>query len=129
MKQASHIAAGLLGLGFIIFGFNFFYKFIPMGDRPAAGSPAALFWGAVAASGFMAFVKVLEIIGGVLVALPKTRNLGLLIIGPIVVNILAYNIFIAGGGAVFQPPVILFSALAAFVLWTKRETWLTLIKN
>ncbi|GHC50335.1 hypothetical protein [Roseibacillus persicicus] len=129
MKYASHIAAGLLGLGFIVFGLNHFLNFIPMGDPPAEGSPPALFFGAIYATGFLSFVKILELLGGILVAIPKTRNIGLLILGPIIVNILAYNIFIAGGGAVFAPPVVLFSALAAFVLWTKRESWLTLIKN
>lgn len=129
MKNAANIAAVLLGLGFIVFGLNYFLKFIPMGDPPAEGSPPALFFGAIYATGFLAFVKLLEIAGGILVAIPKTRNVGLLILGPIVVNILAYNIFIAGGSAVFAPPVVLFSLLAAFVLWTKRESWLTLIKN
>lgn len=129
MKYAPNIAAGLLGLGFVVFGLNHFLNFIPMGDPPAEGSPPALFFGAIYATGFLSFVKILEILGGILVAIPKTRNIGLLVLGPIVVNILAYNIFIAGGTAVFAPPVILFSALAAFVLWTKRESWLNLIKN
>lgn len=129
MKIAPQIASGLLGLAFVVFGLNHFLHFIPMGDPPAPSSPTGLFFGAVGTTGFLTFVKVLEILGGIAVAVPKTRNLGLLLLGPIIVNILAFNLFIAGGGAILQPPVIVISLLAAFVLWTKRADWLTLLKN
>ena len=77
----------------------------------------------------MAFVKCLEILGGILVATPKTRNIGLLVLGPIVVNILAYNIFITGGNAIFQPPVIVISVLSAYLLWNSRKKFAALINN
>lgn len=128
MKHIPNIAAALLGLAFITFGINFFVPFLPPFPAPEPGSPPALFWGAVGATGFMAFVKSLEILGGILVAIPKTRNLGLLVLGPIVVNILAYNVFIAGSGAVFQPPVLLVSILSAFLLWAGRDKFCNLIK-
>lgn len=129
MKKATPIAAALLGLAFIVFGLNHFLKFIPMGDPPAPTSPTGMFFGAVATTGFLTFVKILEILGGIAVAVPRTRNLGLLILGPIIVNILAFNVFIAGGGAIFQPPVIVISLLAAFVLWSQRKDWLALLKT
>ena len=81
MKIATLIAGGLLGLVFVVFGLNFFLGFIPIPPAPE-GHPAA-FMGAMYMTGFLGFVKVLEIIGGVLVAIPKTRNFGLLILGPI----------------------------------------------
>ena len=129
MKHIPDIAAVLLGLAFVIFGINFFAPLLPPFPAPEPGSPPALFWGAVGGSGFMAFVKCLEILGGILVAIPKTRNIGLLVLGPIVVNILAYNIFIAGGNAIFQPPVIVISALSAYLLWNSREKFTALINN
>ena len=94
---------------------------------PPKGSPPALFFGAVGPTGFMTFVKVLEIVGGLAMLIPLTRNIGLLILGPIVVNILAFNIFIAGGTAVLQPPVIVITALSAFLLWAQRRYFLKLI--
>ena len=109
------VAGGLLGLIFIVFGLNFFLKFLPV-PPSEEGSPAAMFMGAMFATGYLAVIKVLEILGGVLVAIPKTRNLGLLVLGPIVVNILAYNIFLAPGGWT-QPPVLLVTALSAYLLW------------
>ena len=78
-------------------------------------------------TGFITFVKVLEILGGILVAIPKTRNFGLLILGPIVINIVAINILIIGGTAILQPPVLLISGLSAFLLIIERKKFLALI--
>ena len=119
------VAGGLLGLLFIVFGLNFFLKFIPM-PSPPADSAAAAFMGAMYSTGFLTLVKVLEIIGGALVAIPKTRNFGLLILGPIVINILAFNTFIAPGGLT-QPPVILVAVLSAFLLWSAKDSFAKLL--
>ena len=129
MKLASTLAAGLLGLAFITFGSNFFLNFIPMPADPSpADAPHKLFMAALFPTGYLAFVKVLEILGGVLVAVPKTRNIGLLVLGPIVVNILAFHIFLTKGAGLFEPPVIAITVLAAFVLFAERKTWLGLVK-
>ncbi len=85
-----------------------------------------MFFGSIYASGFLAFVKVFEIIGGILVAIPKTRNFGLLVLGPIVINILAINTFISPGGLT-QPPVILIAVLSAFLLWAGRASFAKLV--
>jgi putative oxidoreductase len=126
MKHASTIAGGLLGLLFIIFGLNFFLKFIPMPPGPAEGSPAALFFAAIYPTGYLTFVKVLEVLGGVLVAIPKTRNLGLLVLGPVIINILAFKIFLTKGAGLLDPPLILICALAAFLLWSGRKAFTNL---
>ena len=122
------IAAGLLGLAFVVFGANHFLKFIPMGDPPAEGSPAALFFGAFYPSGWLTFVKVCEIAGGILVAIPKTRNFGLLVLGPIVINILAFNLFLTKGAGLLQPPVIAISILSAYLLWSERAKFAKLLR-
>ncbi|MEZ5325472.1 MAG: hypothetical protein R3F19_10455 [Verrucomicrobiales bacterium] len=126
-ENAPHIAGGLLGLAFVVFGLNHFFNFIPMGDPPPEGSPPALFFGAIAPTGYLTFVKVIEIAGGVLVAIPKTRNFGLLALGPVVINILAFNIFLTKGAGLMQPPVILVSVLSAYLLWCGRKQFLGLL--
>ncbi len=126
-EKAPTIAAGLLGLLFVVFGLNHFLKFISMGDPPPQGSPPAMFFGALYPTGYLTFVKVLEIAGGVLVALPRTRNFGLLVLGPIVVNILAFNIFLTKGAGLLQPPVILVSLLSAYLLWDARGKFAKLL--
>ena len=109
------IASILLGLVFVVFGLNFFLNFLPV-PAPPEGSPAAQFMGAMFVTGMLTVVKVLEIAGGILVAIPRTRNIELLVLGPIVVNILLFNILIAPGGWT-QPPVLLVTALSAFLPW------------
>lgn len=129
MKHLPTLASVLLGLAFVTFGANFFLNFIPMPADPSpADAPHKLFMGAMFPTGYLTFVKVLEIFGGVLVALPKTRNIGLLVLGPIVVNILAFHIFLTKGAGLFEPPVIAIALLSAFVLFSERKTWLGLIK-
>ncbi len=92
MKITKQIPALLLALVFLVFGANYFLKFIPM--PPMSGDPLTfmmLFGG----SGYMTFVKVLEIAFAILLVLPKTKALGLLLILPIVVNIVCFEVFIA----------------------------------
>lgn len=127
MKTVTAISGGLLGLAFIVFGINFFIPFIPMGEGPPAGSPPALFFGAVGPTGFMAFVKVCEILGGVLVAIPKTRNIGLLVLGPIILNIIAFHAFIGSPSNLFDPVLLTLAALAAFLLFTARGQFAKLL--
>jgi len=130
MKPASTIAAGLLGLAFVVFGSNFFLNFIPMPADPSpADAPHKLFMAALFPTGYLAFVKVLEILGGVLVAVPKTRNLGLLVLGPIVVNILAFHVFLTKGAGLFDPPVLAIAVLSAFLLFSERKAFAGLIKG
>jgi putative oxidoreductase len=122
MKCAANIVGGLLGLIFIVFGLNFFLKFIPI-PSPPEGSPPALFFAALYPTGYLAFVKCLEVLGGILVAIPKTRNLGLLVIGPIIINILAFHVFLTKGAGLADPVVLLISILPLFLLWTSRNSF------
>ncbi|MFD2255110.1 hypothetical protein ACFSSA_00340 [Luteolibacter algae] len=126
MKNISNVIGGLLGLLFLTFGMNFFLKFIPL-PPPEEGSAAALFMSAMYTTGYLAFVKCLEIVGGILVAIPKTRNYGLLVLGPIIINILAFHVFLAKGGGLFDPPVVLISLLSLFLLWSGRRAFLGLL--
>ena len=111
---------GILGVLLIIFGLNFFLKFSPI-PAPPEGSPPATFMGAMYTTGFLAFVKVLEILGGVLVAIPKTRNIGLLILTPIVVNIAAFHVFITSGAGLLDPPFLIVVAATVYLLVTARD--------
>ena len=126
MKHAPNIVGGLLGLIFIVFGLNFFLKFIPI-PSPPEGSPPAMFMGAMYMTGYLAFIKVIEIAGGILVAIPKTRNIGLLLLGPIIVNILAFHVFMTGGAGLADPVVILITVLPLFLLWSSRKSFAGLL--
>lgn len=122
MQEKIAILSGfLLGLIFVVFGLNFFFHFLPV-PSPEEGSAAAAFMGAAYSSGLLTAVKILEIIGGICVALPRSRNLGLLLLGPIVVNILLYQLLLVGG-SLFAPPVLLVILLSAYLLWVERTAF------
>jgi putative oxidoreductase len=123
MKHLPNIIGGLLGLAFAAFGTMYFLNMMPKSDPPPEGSPIALFMGAMAPSGYLSFVKALELIGGLLVAIPKTRNFGLLIIGPILVNIIAFHVFLGKGANLFDPALIVLSLMAVFLLWSGRRAF------
>ena len=62
-QQIKHIPAYLLALIYLVFGSNFFFHFIPM---PPMDGNAGAFAGLLYSTGFLAFVKVLEISFGLL---------------------------------------------------------------
>ena len=117
MKKLPCIAALLLGLAFIFFGLNFFAHFVVV-PSPPAGTPAAAFLGAMYGSGYLTLIKVLEIAGGVLLILPRTRVLGLFLVGAILFNIAAVHQFFLGG--LKDPTVIGLIVLALIVTWSRR---------
>lgn len=125
MKYAPTIAGILLGLLFVMASVTFFLNVGPKPDFPA-DSPAALFMGALVPTGYLTFVKVLELLGGILVAIPRTRNFGLLVLGPIIVNILAFQVFIMKGTMLLDPVLITVVVLALYLLWVGRNAFANL---
>jgi len=99
MKIAAHIAATLLGLMFLMASVMVLFKLGPTPPAPPEGSLPAHFMAAFAPTGYLHFVKIVELLGGLFVIIPLTRNLGLLFLGPVILNILAFHIFVAKGGA------------------------------
>lgn len=123
MKYVTNIIGALLGLLFIASSLVVLLNLAPPQPAPPEGSPAALFMGAFVPTGYLQFVKVLELIGGLLVAIPRTRNFGLLILGPIIVNILAFHGFITKGEGLFSPMLIILCLMAAYLLWAGRRAF------
>ncbi len=127
MKHAPNIAGALLGLIFVAVGLMVLLQLAPDVEPPPEGSPPALFMAAFAPTGYLTFVKVLEVLGGVLTAIPRTRNFGLLVLGPIIVNILAFHVFITGGEGLFSPMIVVICLLAAYLLWAGRRSFAGLL--
>jgi len=129
MKYVPTIAGILLGLLFIMSAVTVLFNLVPPDKMPTfpEGSAPAMFMGAFATTGYLTFVKVLELVGGVLVAVPKTRNWGLLVLGPIIVNILAYHAYIMKGEGLFSPMIIGICVIALYLLWVARKQFAGLL--
>ncbi|MCC5840010.1 MAG: hypothetical protein JJT96_07790 [Opitutales bacterium] len=121
MNKAILVSRLLLGLIFFVFGLNFWLGFIPV--PPPPDGHASAFMGALYLSGFLTAVKVLEIAGAVALFAKRTA-LGLVLLGPVVVNILFYDVFLAQA---FNPIAVLAGALALFLLYTERSRFLPLL--
>lgn len=118
MKKLPCIVALLLGVAFIIFGSNFFFNFFPT-PTPPAGSPAANFIGAMYGSGYLALVKALEVIGGLLLVWPRTRAWGLVLVGAILFNIACFHVFFFG--SLGDVKVIAMVLAGLYLAWVGRK--------
>lgn len=128
MKYVANIAGGLLGLLFIASGLVVLLKLGPTPPAPPEGSPAAMFFGAFGPTGYLTFVKVFEVLGGALVTIPRMRNFGLLVLGPIIINILAFHAFVTKGEGLFSPMLIVIGLLALGLLWCGRKEFAGLLR-
>jgi len=116
MKIAVVIVRILLGLMFAVFGSNAFLHFIPMPEIPGE---AGAFMGAMFKSGYIYAIGAFQVLGGLLLLIGgRFTGLGLTLLGPIIVNIVLYHIFLDRNGL---PMAAVVSALALFLLWAHRD--------
>lgn len=123
MKIATIIVRVLLGLMFVVFGSNIFLHFIPM--PPPKPSLATDFSKALMESGYMYVVGFLQVAGGLLLLIGRYVPLGLTLLGPVIVNILLFHIFLEPTGL---PMAIVVAVLALFLLWRYRSSFAGLVK-
>jgi putative oxidoreductase len=107
MKIVTLIARLLLGLISFVFGLNGFLNFLNMGPMPTG--LAGQFIGALFFSHYFWVVAALQVIGGVLLLINRFVPLALVLLGPVIVNILLYHLFL-------NPTGIALAILVA-VLW------------
>jgi hypothetical protein len=119
-KCLPYIASIVLGLLFIMASAMYFLHLGPKPDSPA-GSPPAHFMAALVPTGYMSFVKVFELTGGIVVMIPRLRNLGLLLLGPVIVNIIAFHTFLKHGEGLLNPMLDIVIVCALYLLWDARK--------
>jgi putative oxidoreductase len=94
--KMTHAARILLGLIFFVFGLNGFFHFLP---QPPMSGPPADFAGALIASGYMfPLLKGTEVMAGALLLSGRFVPLALTVLAPVIVNILAFHLFLAPSG-------------------------------
>ena len=128
MKKYPPIIAGiLLGLLFVMSAVVVLFNLVKA-PPPPEGMPAAMFFGAFGPTGYLTFVKIFELVGGLFVMIPRLRNFGLLLLGPVIVNILAFHLLLGGGFKDFLNPMLLIIiVLSLYLLWVGRKNFARLL--
>lgn len=129
MKYVPIICSILLGLLFLLASVPILLH-LPMPEpKIPEGTPMAMFNTAMGTTGYMMFIKVCEFVGAILVMIPRTRNFGLLVLCPIIVNIVAFSVFIAGSTLPVMGLVmtLLVVVLALYLLWCGRKAFAGLL--
>src|SRR5882757_5517546 len=116
MKIVTLIARILLGLVFLVFGLNGFLNFLNTG--PAPTGLAGQFLGALILSHYFWVVAALQIAGGALFLVNRLVPLALVLLGPVIVNIICYHVFLNPSGAV---PAVVVTVLWLIVFYGKRQ--------
>jgi uncharacterized membrane protein YphA (DoxX/SURF4 family) len=116
MKIVTLIARILLGLVFLVFGLNGFLNFLNLGPMPTG--LAGQFMGALFMSHYYWVVAALQIAGGLLLLVNRFVPLALVLLGPVIVNILCYHVFLNHVGA---PPAIVVTVLWFIVFYANRQ--------
>ena len=107
MKILTLIARLLLGLIFVVFGLNGFLNFLSMGPMPSG--LAGQFVGALVLSHYFWVVAALQIAGGALLLVNRFVPLGLVLLGPVIVNIILYHVLLNPTGIAL--------AIVVAILW------------
>jgi putative oxidoreductase len=121
-RYVPNIAGVLMGLCFLAASIPVLFHMAPQPKIPE-GTSLYHFMAAFGPTGYFTFVKVFELIGGILVMIPRLRNIGLLVLGPIIINIIATNVFIMGIPHEVNAVVvmtILIIVCALILLWNAR---------
>ncbi len=125
-KYLPTVAGILLGLCFLAASVPILFNLISIPQLPE-GTPAAHFMAAFVPTGYVKFVKSFEFIGGLLVAFPRLRNLGLLLLGPVIVNIIAFHAFVDDPKHLIDPMLDIIIVCALYLLWDARRKFAGLL--
>jgi uncharacterized membrane protein YphA (DoxX/SURF4 family) len=119
-----HAARILLGTIFTVFGLNGFLNFLQMPPPPPA---AGAFFGALMATGYiLQLVMLVQVFAGVLLLSRRLVPFALTLLAPIVVNIVAFHLFLAPQGL---PLALLVLGLGLYLAWTERDAYRPLFQS
>lgn len=121
MKIGVIVARILLGLIFVFFGSNAFLNFLHPPSMPTGN--AGQFITALVASHYVWVVGAAQVLGGLLLLIGRFVPLGLTILGPVIVNILSYHLFLSPQGV---GGAVLVALLWLFLFYAYRQNFATM---
>ncbi len=125
MKIVKTILFSLFALMFINAGLDKFFRYMPM-PTDIAPEQAKDFAAFTEISWLMPLVGLAELIGGLLILVPKMRALGALVLFPVLVGILLINVTVAPEGI---PIVAVLWAILIWIIVDNKQKFIPLIKD
>lgn len=123
-KKILLVLSVLLGLFLVNAGLNKFFNYMPVPEN----MPEAVVKDGMAMMEIvwlMPLIAWAEIIGGLLLAIPKTRALGALVVFPVMVGILLTHIFVAPDGLLIA---IIMWVVLLWIMIDNKDKYLVLVK-
>ena len=117
MKIATLIARILLGFVFAAAGLVSILKLGKMGGMPP---DATAFMTLMVAHNYTTFIAVLMLIGGLLLLVGRFVPIGLVLLGPVLVNILLFHVLFQVRGIVTG---VVCTVLEVFLIWIYRSSF------
>lgn len=124
-KYLPAVARVLMGLLFLVFGLNGFLHFIPEPKTPMPEGAMA-FAGALMKTGYMfGLIAGTQLLVGVLLLCNCFVPLALALIAPVIVNIIAFHVFLAPTGTA---PGIIVLVLECYLAWSYRAAYRPMLR-
>jgi uncharacterized membrane protein YphA (DoxX/SURF4 family) len=123
-RHAPTAARYVLGLLFFVFGLNGFLNFIPPPTEPMPEGAVSLGVAFMNSGYLMQFIKGTEVLGGLLLLCNRFVPLALVVLAPIVLNILAFHLFLLPSGTGMAVVIL---ALELFLAWAHRRAFAPLL--
>jgi putative oxidoreductase len=128
-KYLPCIASVVLGICFLMASVPVLFNLMKP-EPPPTWEPAAHFMAAFGPTGYIKFVKMFEFVGALVVMIPRLRNVGLLLLGPVIVNIIAFHTLVGdpkelSNPVMIMPGIIILCML--YLLWDARRKFAGLL--
>jgi putative oxidoreductase len=113
----------LFGVGMIVFGANKLIPFMPIPElteqqKNLFGAFGTIKW-------LMPLIGIIEMLGGVLIAIPKTRALGAIVILPVIVGIVIHHLTHDPAGMAI--PAV-FALINSWAIADNKDRYMAMIK-
>jgi len=124
-KKILLVVSILFALVFINSGLNKFFNYMPVPDD-LPPKMMEVFGAFMTIGWLMPLIAIVEIVGGILVAIPKTRALGAIMLLPIMIGILLTHALQAPSGL---PMAIVLAIILLWIIIEERRKYFPMVQS
>jgi uncharacterized membrane protein YphA (DoxX/SURF4 family) len=118
------IARSVLGAAFFVFGLNGFLNFIPPPTEPMPEGAVSLGMAFMSSGYLFQLIKGTEVLAGLLLLCNRFAPLALVVLAPVLVNIVAFHIFLMPPGIGLS---LVLAGLELYLAWVYRAAFAPLL--